>query len=110
MQKVPSTFPLEERMGLDQEARSPCLSARERCAGTSHNGSLAISEAMTGVARYAAVPHEPAHGPMGSCSICCVHFPGRLGPATQLRCAPSAFNNNTEASVPGRCCSMIRHS
>src|SRR6266516_5961979 len=100
MQKVPRTFAFEESTGFDQEARSPCFSAEARCSRTYHSWSVAMSETMTGDPRYAAVPHEPAHGPIGSCSICCVHALGRLGPATTCRGTPSGFSNKTEASVP----------
>src|SRR5712664_3671151 len=100
MQKVPRTFPFEESTGLDHEARSPCLSAEARCSGTSHSGSVAMSETMTGDLVNAAVPHEPAHGPIGILSICCFHSLGMLGPAARHRYTPSGFSNNTEASVP----------
>ena len=69
-----------------------------------------MSETMTGDPRYAAVPQEPAHGPIGRFSICCAHSLGRLGPAMQSRWTPSAFSNKTEASVPSRCSSIIRHN
>src|SRR6266550_8894401 len=98
MQKVPKTFPSEESTGLDQEARSPCLKAEARCSGTSQSGSVARSETMTADPRYAAVPHEPAQGPIGKFAICCAHSLGRLGPAMQSRWTPSAFSNKTEAS------------
>src|SRR5207248_10324330 len=110
IQKVPKTVQAEESTGLDEEARSPCFSAELRCAGTSQSGSLAMSETMTGDLRYAAVPQEPAHGPIGRFSICCAHSLGRLGPAMQSRWTPSAFSNKTEASVPSRCSSIIRHN
>src|SRR6266480_1458956 len=80
MQNVPSTFPSDDSIGFDQEARSPCLNAAARCSGTSQSGSVAMSETMTADPRYAAVPQEPAHGPMGNFSICSVHPLGRLGP------------------------------
>src|SRR6185312_13436046 len=103
MQKVPRTFPFDESTGLDQEACSPCFKAEARCSGTFHNGSVEISETMTGDPRNAAVPQEPAQGPIGSFSICCVHSLGRLGPATTSRWVPSALSNRTDASVPLRC-------
>ena len=65
---------------------------------------------MTLVPRYAAVPHEPAHGPIGSFSICWIHSLGRLGPAIESRWTPSGFSNNTEASVPLRCSWIIKHN
>src|SRR5881392_2882813 len=102
MQKVPRTFPSDDSIGFDQEARSPWLNAAERCSGTSQSGSVAISETMTGDPRYAAVPQEPAQGPIGSFSISCLHPLGRLGPATESRWSPSERSNKTEASVPGR--------
>src|SRR5436305_549355 len=110
MQKVPTPFPAVESTGFDQEARSTCFRAELRCAGTSKSGSLAMSETMTGDLRYAAVPQEPAQGPIGRFSICCAHSLGRLGPAMQSRWTPSAFSNKTEASVPVRCSSIIRHN
>src|SRR5205807_5579653 len=39
-------FSGEESTGFDHEARSPCFSAELRCSGTSHNGSVAMSETM----------------------------------------------------------------
>src|SRR6266487_2823691 len=102
MQKVPRTFPFEESTRFDQEARNPCFSAELRCSGTSQSGSVAISETMTGDPRYAAVPQEPAQGPIGNFSISCLHPLGRLGPATESRWSPSERSNKTEASVPGR--------
>src|SRR5215471_127445 len=84
-QNVPSTLPWEESTGLDHEARSPWLNAAARCSGTSQSGSVAISEAITGDPRYAAVPQEPAQGPIGSYSICRVHSLGRFGPAITSR-------------------------
>src|SRR5215471_2756539 len=110
MQKVPKTFPFHDNTGLDHEARRPCFNAAARCCGTSHNGSLAISDTMTGEPRYAAVPQEPAHGPIGISSICRVHSLGKLGPAITFRWTPSEFINNTEASVPGLCSSIIPHN
>src|SRR4029077_16382946 len=109
MQKVPSTFPSEERIGFDQEARRPCRKAEERCSGTSQSESVAMSKAMTGDPRYAAVPHDPAHGPIGSFSICCIHSLGRLGPAIEWRGTPSELTNKTEASVPLRYSSTFKH-
>ena len=84
-QKVPRTFPSEESTGFDQEARSPYLNAEARCSGTAQSGSVAMSETMTRDPRNAAVPQDPAHGPIGRFSICCVHPLGRLGPATESR-------------------------
>src|SRR5206468_1073366 len=107
MQKVPRTFPLDDNMGLDQEARSPWLNAAARCSGTSQSGSVAISETITADPRYAAVPQEPAHGPIGSFSISCLHPLGRLGPAMDSRCTPPGRSNKTEASVPERYSSII---
>src|ERR1700730_15487150 len=101
MQKVPRTSPLEERIGFDQEALSPWLNAAARCSGTSQSGSVAISETMTADPRQAAVPQEPAHGPIGSFSISCLHPLGRLGPATESRWRTSAARNQIEASVLG---------
>ena len=110
MQNVPTTCPFQESTGFDQEARSPCFNAEARCSGTSHSGSVAMSETITAEPRYAAVPHEPAHGPIGISSICRVHSFGRFGPAATSKCTPSAFSNKTEASVSGRCSSMIKHN
>src|SRR3954467_13207219 len=102
MQKVPRTLPSDDRIGLDQEARRLCLNAAARCSGTSQSGSVAISETMTADPRYAAVPQEPAHGPIGNFSISCLHPFGRLGPATESRWRPSGRSNKTEARVPLR--------
>src|SRR6266403_2519040 len=107
MQKVPRTFPSDDNIGFDQEARSPCLNAAARCSGTTQSGSLAISATITGDARYAAVPQEPAHGPIGSFSISCLHPLGRLGPAIESRWRPSERSNKIEASVPPRYSSII---
>src|SRR6202022_518719 len=96
MQKVPRTFPSEESTGFDQEARSPCLNAAARCSGTSQSGSVEMSETMTVDPRYAAVPQEPAHGPMGNFSISCLHPLGRLGPATESRRTPSEGSTKTK--------------
>src|SRR5262249_5892297 len=101
MQNVPKTSPFQERTGFDHEARKPCLRAAARCSGTSHSGLLAISDTMTGEPRYAAVPQEPADGPIGISSICRVHSLGSFGPAMTFRWTPSGFINRTEASVPG---------
>src|SRR6478672_10737917 len=102
MQNVPRTFPSEDNIGFDQEARSPWLNAALRCSGTSQSGSVAMSETMTADPRYAAVPHEPAQGPIGSFSISCLHPLGRLGPATESRGRPSERSSKIEASVLGR--------
>src|SRR4051812_46708328 len=102
MQNVPRTFLSEESIGFDQDARSPWLNAAARCSGTSHSGSVAISETTTADPRYAAVPQEPAQGPMGNFSISCLHPLGRLGPATESRWRPSGRSNKIEASVPLR--------
>src|SRR6478609_9545247 len=110
MQKVPSTFPFEDSTGFDHEARKPCFNAEARCSGTFHSGSVAMSATMTLDPRYAAVPHEPAQGPIGSFSICWIHSLGRLGPAIESRWTLSGFSNNTEASVPLRCSWIIRHN
>src|SRR5229473_6697732 len=110
MQKVPRTFPLDDNMGLDQEARSPWLNAAARCSGTSQSGSVAMSETMTADPRYAAVPQEPAHGPIGNFSISCLHPLGRLGPATESKWRPSERSNKIEASVPPRYSSIIAQS
>src|SRR5438045_9211698 len=100
MQKVPKTFPFEESTGFDQEACKPCFSAEARCSGTSHSGSVAMSATMTLDPRYAAVPHEPAHGPIGSFSIRWIHSLGRLGPAIRYKWPPTGSSNTTEPSVP----------
>jgi hypothetical protein len=110
MQNVPRTLPWEERTGFDQDARRPCFRAEARCSGTSHSGSVAMSETITGKPRYAAVPQEPAHGPIGISSICRVHSLGSFGPAMTFRWTPSGFINKTEASVPGLCSSIIPHN
>src|SRR6266446_1410425 len=100
MQKVARTFPSDDKIGFDQDARSTRLNAALRCSGTSQSGSVAMSETMTADPRYAAVPHEPAQGPIGSFSISSLHPLGRLGPATESKWVPSERSNKTDASVP----------
>src|SRR6266481_2184943 len=108
MQKVPRTLPSEDNIGLDQDARSPRLNAASRCSGTSQSGSVAMSETMTADPRYAAVPHEPAQGPIGSFSISALHPLGRLGPATESKWVPSERSKKTGRSAPLRQSSIIR--
>ena len=60
----PTTRPWLLRMGVDQQATKP--SGRMRCLCSAHSGSVAMSSTRTVSLRHAAVPQEPADGPIGT--------------------------------------------
>src|SRR3989442_13504837 len=94
MAKVPNTVPSEDRIGVDQQARRPCAKGRSRYAA--HSGSAAMSETITGAARYAAVMHDPPVGPMATPSMASRYLCGRRGAAPGPRWGPLASSHKKE--------------
>ena len=66
-------------MGIDQQARKSWSNATAR--KSVHSGSVAISSTITVSLRKAAVPHEPADGPIATPSIARLYGSGRFGAA-----------------------------
>src|SRR2546428_6551641 len=91
MAKVPNTVPSADRIGVDQQARRPCAKGRSRYAA--HSGSAAMSETITGAARYAAVMHDPPVGPMATPSMASMYLCGRRGAAPWRQGGPGASNH-----------------
>src|SRR5450432_2153403 len=58
-----------------------------------------MSVTKTGRRVNAAVPHDPAAGPMGAPSIARLYASGRCGAAPCRTCAPSASSRRIEAMV-----------
>src|SRR3954463_7838585 len=98
MANVPITLPSDEKIGVDQQARSECANASSR--KSVHSGSAAISDTITCSARNAAVPHEPTKGPMKVPSIASVYVFARFGAAPCRNCLPLGSINKIEARTP----------
>ncbi len=64
-----------------------------------HSGSVAMSLTYTGRPRYAAVPHEPASGPISDPSIASRYGCGRCGAAPCVSRFPSALSSSTDVSI-----------
>src|SRR5438105_14408273 len=107
MANVPITLPSEEKIGVDQHARSECVKAKSR--KSAHNGSAAMADTITCSARYAAVPHEPTEGPMKAPAIASVQAFGRFGAPPCRNCLPVGSINRIEAMTPDDCSSTNRH-
>src|SRR5277367_2057817 len=74
-----------------------------------HSGSVAMSETTTGCFRYAAVPQDPAEGPICTPSTAPRYALGRLGEAPCRSVVPSASRRRTEQSMSGCCFSICLH-
>src|SRR2546430_11607489 len=96
MAKVPNTVPSADRIGVDQQARRPCAKGRSRYAA--HSGSAAMSETITGAARYAAVMHDPPVGPMATPSMASRYLCGRRGAGPCRQWGPVAILHKEENS------------
>src|ERR1700726_280100 len=107
MKKVPRTSLVFEISGCDHAARRPLRKATSR--KSTHNGSEAMSEAITCFFRNAAVPHEPTHGPIFTGSMASAQPPGTLGPAAGLSCLPSGSISRTEEIISGEWASTLSH-
>src|SRR5262249_52942100 len=105
--KVPITSREVEKIGVDQHARNPCGSATALYWAQSE--SLAMSETITASLRCAAVPQEPAQGPIRPSSIACVYSLGRLGAAPCRKLLPSGLTKRIETKTLPDSFSPYRH-
>ena len=94
---MPSTRPSAATIGIDQQARRPCLKASSL--NSDQRGSVAMSVTMTGVPRNAAVPHEPIPSPTGMPWIAALYSSGRLGAAPSNSEVPSSEVKSIDASI-----------
>src|SRR2546428_4888482 len=106
MAKVPNTWPSEDRIGVDQQARRPC--AKGRCRYAAHSGSVAMSETTTGAARYAAEMHDPPLGPMATPSMASMYLCGRRGAAPGRQRLPLTPSHKQEDRMSPPCSSTHR--
>jgi len=90
---------------MEKQDRSPCGSATARY--SAHSGSVAMSVTSTGSRRNAAVPQEPAVGPIGTPSTAALYAAGRLGPAPERSTSRPGSRTITAQSDPGSCSSTI---
>ena len=85
-------------IGVDQQARR--LYGATSLRYGSQSGSVAMSRTMTRSFLNAAVPHEPAIGPMHRPSISLQYSIGRFGAAPWRSVMPSSSSSRTEPRMP----------
>ena len=69
-----------------------------------------MSSTTTSSPRNAAVPQEPAEGPIGSPSMAWVKAGGRLGDAPWRRCRPSGSSSRIDVNMSRERASITRSS